>query len=216
MIPPTLTHQPFSEVKQRVYMSATLGAGGELERITGINRIKRVPIPSGWEKRGSGRRLIILPQVTMSDEDAMDVTIDAVKGFDRSLILSPSQYEAGAFIKKLDDSGITVLNASDIEDSISPFTESTNSALVLSRYDGLDLPDEACRLLVMGGLPSGTNLQERFLWSRVAAFSLLRDRVITRFTQGVGRCTRSDNDYAVVIIWGRSLVDFRPPRIISF
>ncbi len=208
LIPPTLTHTPFSQANQRVYMSATLGAGGELERITGINNIKRVPIPIGWEKRGSGRRLILLPQVAMTDEEAMDVVLDAVKEFDRSLILSPSQFEASIFMEKLGDISVTILNASDIEDSIDPFTESTTSALVLSRYDGLDLPDDACRLLVMGGLPSGTNLQERFYWTRVAAFSLLRDRVLTRLTQGVGRCTRSDNDYAVVLIWGRSLVDF--------
>lgn len=208
LIPPTLTHTPFSQVNQRVYMSATLGAGGELERITGVTNIKRVPIPAGWEKRGSGRRLFILPQVTMSDEEAMNAILDAVKESDRSLILSPSQHEASVFIEKLDDNGVTILDASDIEDSIEPFTTSTDSALVLSRYDGLDLPDDTCRLLVMGGLPSGTNLQERFLWTRVAAFSLLRDRVLTRFTQGVGRCTRSDNDYAVVFIWGRSLVDF--------
>jgi hypothetical protein len=60
----------------------------------------------------------------------------------------------------------------------------------------------------MGGLPSGMNLQEKFLWSRIAAFSLLRDRVLTRFAQGVGRCTRSDNDFAVVVVYGRQLVDF--------
>lgn len=63
-------------------------------------------------------------------------------------------------------------------------------------------------MYALGGLPSGTTLQERFLWSRIAASSLLRDRVLTRFTQGVGRCTRSDNDYAVVFVWGRPLVDF--------
>lgn len=35
LIPPTWTHQPFANAKQRIYMSATLGAGGDLERLTG-------------------------------------------------------------------------------------------------------------------------------------------------------------------------------------
>ena len=51
-IPPTQTHAPFKQASQRVYMSATLGAGGELERITGVNSIKRLPLPAGWDKRG--------------------------------------------------------------------------------------------------------------------------------------------------------------------
>ncbi|KPZ26155.1 Helicase c2 [Pseudomonas coronafaciens pv. zizaniae] len=35
LIPPVHTHSPFSNAKQRIYMSATLGNGGDLERITG-------------------------------------------------------------------------------------------------------------------------------------------------------------------------------------
>lgn len=44
-IPPTLTHRPFEEANQRIYMSATLGRGGELERTTGISKILRVETP---------------------------------------------------------------------------------------------------------------------------------------------------------------------------
>jgi DEAD/DEAH box helicase/Helicase C-terminal domain len=207
-IPPALTHAPFTQANQRVYMSATLGAGGELERITGVKRIQRLPIPPGWDKRGSGRRLFLVPQAAMRDEDALGIVLAGAKEFERTLVLAPTQGEASEFQSRLANIGSTVLGAVDIEDSIDPFATRQGAALVLSRYDGLDLPDEACRLLVMGGLPSGTNLQEKFLWSRIAAFSLLRDRVLTRFTQGVGRCTRSDNDYAVVMVWGRPLVDF--------
>jgi len=207
-IPPALTHTPFAQANQRVYMSATLGAGGELERITGVKSIQRLPIPPGWDKRGSGRRLFLMPQVAMPDRDALQVVLSATEDFERTLVLTPTQYDASLFRNHLTNIGLTVLSAADIEDSIDPFAAAAGAALVLSRYDGLDLPDEACRLLVIGGLPSGTNLQEKFLWSRIAASSLLRDRVLTRFTQGVGRCTRSDNDYAVVFVWGRSLVDF--------
>jgi len=207
-IPPALTHPAFAQANQRIYMSATLGAGGELERITGVKSIDRLPIPSGWDKRGSGRRLFLMPQVASTDEEAMSVVTDAAQEFDRCLVLAPNQFETAAFVTELQRINVSILRAKDIEDSIEPFVGKTNCALVLSRYDGLDLPDDTCRLLVISGLPSGTNLQEEFLWSRIAAFSLLRDRVLTRFTQGVGRCTRSDNDFAIVLVWGRPLVDF--------
>jgi hypothetical protein len=207
-IPPTLTHPAFAKATQRVYMSATLGAGGELERVSGIKSIARIPMPAGWEKRGSGRRLFLVPQVAMSEEETMGVVLAAATSFSRSLVLTPRRSDAESLVAEFIKNGLTIFNATDIEDSIEPFARREKAVLVLNRYDGLDLPDDTCRLLVMCGLPSGTNLQEKFLWSRIAAFSLLRDRVLTRFTQGIGRCTRSDNDYAVVLIWGRPLVDF--------
>ncbi|HEY9421231.1 MAG TPA: DEAD/DEAH box helicase, partial [Thermoanaerobaculia bacterium] len=188
-VPPSLTHDAFSQALQRVYMSATLGAGGELERITGVRSIKRLPLPEGWHDRGSGRRLFLVPQISMSDQSSLSVATDAIESFDRSLILAPTQGEVESFKTSLKGMGLRVLGAADIEDTLEPFSGSTRAALILSRYDGLDLPDEACRLLILAGLPAGTNLQEKFLWSRIAASSLLRDRILTRFTQGVGRCT---------------------------
>jgi hypothetical protein len=35
LIPPTWDHAPFAGATQRIFMSATLGAGGDLERLTG-------------------------------------------------------------------------------------------------------------------------------------------------------------------------------------
>lgn len=209
-IPPTQTHAPFEQATQRVYMSATLGAGGELERITGVKSIKRLPLPAGWHSRGSGRRLFLIPEIVMSNENMIKLVEDTVQESERSLILVSSRHdsEGTSLIKAIEGLDIDILYAPDIEDSIDRFLTRKNIVLLLSRYDGLDLPDDACRLLIFGGLPSGTNLQERFMWSKIKASSMLRDRVVTRFTQGVGRCTRSDNDYAVVFVTGRRLVDF--------
>ncbi|MGD1703549.1 DEAD/DEAH box helicase [Dapis sp. BLCC M229] len=51
VIPPTQTHKPFSQAKQRLYMSATLGEGGEIERLFGMENILRLPVPEGWDKQ---------------------------------------------------------------------------------------------------------------------------------------------------------------------
>ena len=210
IIPPTRVHNPFSQAKQRIYMSATLGTGGELERITGVKSIKCLSLPQGWDQRSSGRRLFLIPEVSISNDEAAAVAVDAVKDLERGLILVPTQHnaEGKTLVNKIGELDTTILRANDIEHSIESFTNRENVVLLLSRYDGLDLRDEACRLLIFAGLPGGTNLQEKFMWSRIGASSLLRNRIITRFVQGVGRCTRSDNDYAVVISYGRQLTDF--------
>lgn len=50
-------------------MSATLGANGELERITGIKNIKRLPVVGDWDKKGLGRRFVLLPDLALSSKD---------------------------------------------------------------------------------------------------------------------------------------------------
>ena len=213
-IPPTLTHAPFEQANQRVYMSATLGAGGELERITGIRSIERLPFPKGYDKQSSGRRLFLVPELTVSRDIAIEVIVKALQSddsFPRSVILTPTLrhgYRDDSLCQAIEKTNINIIQAIDIENNLAPFLDCIKTSLLLARYDGLDLPGDACRLLIIDGLPSGTNLQEKFLWSKIQASSLLRDRVVTRFTQGVGRCTRSDNDFAVIFILGRDLIEF--------
>jgi hypothetical protein len=213
LVPPTLTHPPFESANQRVYMSATLGEGGELERITGVPRIERIPAPKGWDKQGSGRRLFLFPNLSMGDGDVEEATALAAKESGRALALTPTAAAASIVRERFSSRGMTVLSSGDVGESLEPFTSRTNVALVLAnRYDGIDLPDEACRLLIMEGLPAATNLQERFLLTRLGADSLLRDRLRTRFTQGAGRCCRNDSDFAVVLAVGQRLFDFCAKR----
>jgi len=77
-----------------------------------------------------------------------------------------------------------------------------------NRYDGIDLSDEACRLVVLAGLPVGMHLQERFLHESVKALVVLIERIGTRLTQGADRATRNSADYAAVLMLGRDLANF--------
>lgn len=70
------------------------------------------------------------------------------------------------------------------------------------------MPDKACRLVVLAGLPVGMDLQERFLHESVKALVVLAERMRTRLTQGAGRATRNSADYAAVNLLGRDLANF--------
>ena len=210
-IPPTLTHKPFAAANQRIYMSATLGRGGELERITGIREIKKIPIPKTYLLRSIGRRFFIFPALSKGGSDYLHWIAKRLSSVDRTLVLCPNQYEAKKFegISTLCSPKLEVLDAKAIEEDLTPFTKSTHSALLLTnRYDGLDLPDGICRQIILDGLPSRTNLQETFLEERLGLDILLRERIKTRIEQASGRCTRSDTDSAAVIMLGNSLLEF--------
>lgn len=208
---PTETHAAFHSATQRIYMSATLGESGELERLFGVRHIDRIPLPGGLDRQAVGRRLVLFPDRALSQQDALETALVAIGGQSRSLVLCPATRLCEDFVGALRRSlpGHDILRADDVEQSMTRFTDSDHACLVLAnRYDGLDLADEACRLEVIDGLPSATNLQERFLWSRLNATSLLKERVRTRLAQALGRCTRNATDYAAVVILGREVFDF--------
>lgn len=210
VLPPTRTHQPFSNPKQRIYMSATLGEGGELERLAGTEKITRLPVPDGWDQQGIGRRFFFFPERSLNEEAALNLAIDMIKETPKTLILLPNNSTENELAQQISTAtNYKIFNASEIEKSKQPFiSEEKAVAIVANRYDGIDLGGDECRLLIVKGLQKAVNLQEKFLVTRMPASILFNDRVLTRIVQAVGRCTRSDNDYAAVVALGSELNDF--------
>jgi hypothetical protein len=214
LIPPTWTHEAFIAAKQRIYMSATLGTGGDLERLTGRKRIKRLEVPKGWDRQGIGQRFFLFPGMSLKDEEVEELQLKMMQQAGRTLFLVSNDKAAEKALEYAKDSlGFETFNAADIEDSKKPFTTKSQAvAVVANRYDGIDFPGDECRLLMIEGLPKATNLQERFFMNRMGAMALYNDRVLTRVVQAIGRCTRSLNDYSAVVISGEELLDFLTDR----
>lgn len=72
----------------------------------------------------------------------------------------------------------------------------------------IDLPGSDCRMLVLYHRPMGATLLERFFLERLGATSVLRDRIRTRITQAMGRCTRDEGDFSVVVLMGEDILDW--------
>lgn len=210
LIPPTWTHDAFTLPRQRIYMSATLGGGGDLERQFGRREICRIPVPADWDKQGVGRRLFLFPGMSLDDPQLEALRLTLMKKAGRSLVLVPGNALANRIESSVSEKlRFPVFSASDIEASLEPFTSTANAvAIVANRYDGIDFPGDSCRLLFVEGLPRATNLQERFLMTRMGANLLFNERVQTRVLQAIGRCTRSLEDYSAVVVTGSDLQDY--------
>ena len=206
IIPPTFTHEPFADAKQRIYMSATLGEGGDLERITGRPKIMRLKV-DGWEKQGIGRRFFLFPQRSLSDEQTEKLIYEVLKRAGRSLVIVPDDKSEEEYRQAIQEKlRLPTFDARDIETSKEPFLKQAEAvAVVANRYDGIDFPGDECRVLVVAGLPRATNAQERFFINRLGAVALLNDRILTRIVQAFGRCTRSATDFAAVVVEGEEL-----------
>lgn len=230
MIPPTFEHEPFTDPTQRIYLSATLGDAGELERAFGRTDIKRVPVPTAWDRTGSGRRFFVFPELAAVptepstaadgtadlDDNAADEKVpaaglvgDMLNLATKRLVLTPDDDSATKIAKALGVPANQQFTAKDADTGIQPFIDADAGTLLApNRYDGMDLADNACRMMLMAGLPTASHLQDRFLETKLRASAVLQERIRTRVLQGAGRCTRGPKDWAVVVVTGEDILRF--------
>ena len=216
-LPPTHTHEPFSDSRQRIYMSATLGGKGDLQRAYGVTDL--VPIQAQYPQWG--HRYMFVPELVLDSEQSWNLVASVWSGLpsQRALILSPSFKAAEAAISNLQkelELSPRVLRARDVEDDLLVFTQAENVVLSLAgRYDGIDLPGDDCRLLVMVETPGAIGPLERHQRTHWKLGPLFRRRERTRLIQGMGRCTRDATDFAVIILMGQSLTDAMTTRSLT-
>ena len=76
---------------------------------------------------------------------------------------------------------------------------------MVARYDGIDLPGDACRVLVLDGLPVGSSLIDRFLDQGLKVERLRAAHTAARIVQAIGRIFRSNTDHGAVMLCGDGL-----------
>lgn len=193
---PALAMDVFERPVKRIYLSATLQSQTEFIRAFG-RKPQEVIVPSN--DAGNGERLIIGGQAIQSG-----FTADFVKHLSSSskvVIAVPNYIEAQKWSELA-----TPSNPDNFSNDLDNFRASQNGAFVLvSRVDGIDLPHETCRLMVMEGLPSGTSLLERYQWEFLRMGNMHASRIANRIAQLFGRINRGRNDYGVFLLEGREL-----------
>lgn len=203
---PTSSLPYFDLDVRRVYLSATLSASDGFVRAFGrpSNHIVAPTTPAG-----ECERLVLIPAASESIEDDVSSTKDVVRNH-KTLILVPSTYEREkwAEISKFTDRE----NVPQVVDQFRHAKPPTKLTLA-ARYDGIDLPGDTCRVMVLDELPKGTGPLERYQWDRLNMRNSLRSLLSSRIVQSFGRISRGMSDHGVVVVTGESLVNWlRIPR----
>ena len=199
----------FSDAPSRVYMSATLVDDTALVRDFAAEP-KCVQNPIKPKVIGDiGERLVISPQLI--DSNIEEITTTSLVSDIRSshqanvVILVPSSINANIW-KTTDSMEVPGTDISDAIDRLS--RTSGNTVIIANRYDGIDLPDAACRVLVIDDLPQEHRLANLVEATARRQSPILRRQIAQRIEQGIGRGVRSRTDYCVVILTGKKLVSF--------
>ena len=209
LTPPTVpvsTLPYFGQDVRRVYLSATLSAPDAFVRAFG-REPGRFVSPS--TTAGECERLILVPSLSANVDDDVDSGMDIIRD-KKALILVPTYLRSGKW-----SSVATIPYRENVPGAVSTFREATTSEkmILAARYDGIDLPGDTCRVLVIDDLPTGLGRLERFQWEWLHMQNSFRSTVASRIVQSFGRISRGMSDHGVVILTGRHLVDWmRLPR----
>ena len=193
----------FKSGVRRLYLSATLTAPDSFARTFG-RQPSRIVAPS--TTAGECERLILFPSKTEPAAKDLEVARDLIAD-KKTLILVPTYSRAEAWntvaeppLRKKVTAAVNVFK------NASP--ESGEKLMLVGRYDGIDLPGDTCRFMVIDDLTLGTGPLERFLWESLGLSNSLRSALASRIVQSFGRISRGMSDHGVVIVTGKRLVDW--------
>lgn len=195
----------FANARRRIFMSAGLADDGIL--ITDYNvPVEAVNTPICPPTAGDiGDRMILVPQYAnpnISDREIKSFIADKAKTIN-TVVLVPSQIRSDFWSDVAD----RILTANNLSSGVEEMKAGHVGLVVLiNRYDGIDLPDDACRLLVVDGMPDVRRRIEMIEQNALHDSSYSVSRSIQRIEQGMGRGIRSNEDYCAVLLMGRSLI----------
>ena len=199
---PVNVSSDFGRDLRRIYLSATLQAPDAFYKTFGVQPGEPIAAETA---AGASERFIIFPTQGTNDEEQTDHVAKAIKEY-KALILVPSRNLKQRWEEKLGISGSNDAVITQVED----FKKATAATkLVLAnRYDGVDLPGDTCRVMILAGLPVGQNVYERYLFERLGLLKSFRSTVSSRLTQSFGRIFRGMSDYGVVLLAGNKLLEW--------
>lgn len=194
------------EATRRIYLSATLPDDSIFASDLNVDleSIKEIITPEN--ANDIGERLIVVPKLIdsgMQDVDIRNYAVEMSKKIN-VVVLVPS-YKCMKIWQEL---GGYAINSNNMDEGIKRVKESEKGLyIILNKYDGIDLPNGACRLLIIDGLPNIMGMNDKYEESVVAQSDRIMKERIQKIEQGMGRGVRSNSDYCIVILMGNELTD---------
>jgi hypothetical protein len=210
----------YSGAAHRVFMSATVTNDAFLVKGLGLSAdIITSPLVDKHEK-WSGEKMILIPSLISPQLNREAMIASFAPASDKRkygrVVLTPSFHLASEW----GAAGAVVADKQTIyglvEDLKSGIVDRT--LVVANRYDGIDLPDRACRILILDSKPYSETLVDRWTENARIGSEVIATKVARTIEQGLGRSVRGEKDYSVIILTGPDLTMYpllRPGSIVQ-
>ncbi len=192
------------DADRKIFMTATLVDDSILVSHFAVSeeQIKHPIVPDSAGDVGD--RMILLPQVinTETTDDEIKSYCKEASKYINVVVIVPSDYQASKWAKYAD----LILDKDNLYQGVEKLKNGlVGLTILVNRYDGIDLPGNACRLLVIDGYPDVRRKIDKVKQGILMGSKRQASQIIQRIEQGMGRGVRSNDDYCVVFLVGRDL-----------
>lgn len=198
----------FANAKHRLFMSASIKDGTSLLRDLGCQpeALDRVIEPPS--DKGAGERMI-LPVALIDpklDKPQIAALCVALSKRVNVVVLTSSAAQSAVWA----GFGATACAGGEVDTAVANLRSSSSGHFYAfaQRFDGVDLPDDACRVLVVDGSPIGERMCDQIDVERQKDSPGYNTRTVNRLEQALGRAVRSSADFAAVLLVGADLAAF--------
>jgi len=200
----------FAKAGQRILMSATTQDDSFFIKGLGfsINSVKNpLKFP---DQVWSGEKMILLPSLIDEEIDRELVINKLAPPFNKrtyGVVALTSSFKKSELYHQL---GANVSRPENIFENIINLKNGgyENTLVIVNRYDGIDLPDESCRILIIDSMPYFNSLADKYEEQCRSTSDIINIKISQKIEQGLGRSVRGEKDYTVILIIGPDLVKF--------
>jgi replicative superfamily II helicase len=200
----------FSNADHRILMSATTLDDSFFVKGLGISaEAINKPLTDSIEK-WSGEKIVLIPSLIDESLDRITIINEFGKPNSRrkfgEVFIVPSFKRSELYKKQ----GCIVSNNKTIVNDVELLKSGSYATpiVIVNRYDGIDLPDDACRILVLDSMPYVENLSDQYEEQCRPQSDLINVSLAQKIEQGLGRSVRGEKDFCVIILLGSDLVNF--------
>lgn len=206
--PPLQMFGSYFGAQHRIFMSATVTDDSFLIRGLGLDRATIEHPLTYPNEKWCGEKMLIMPSLLHPSLTRDEI----VKGLGKPkdgrkygvVILCPSFRLSEAWKER----GAVVVDSDSILEQVEALKsgECSKAVCIVNRYDGVDLPDDSCRVLVIDSKPQGNSLADRYTEACRPDSDVMAQRISRIVEQGLGRSVRGEKDYCAIVLAGADLV----------
>lgn len=197
----------YMAARHRLFMSASIKDGSSLIADLACDPAALGRLIEPAEDAGVGERMILPTSLIAAGvkKDEIALVCRTLSAKTNVVVLTSSLAQA----KVWERAGANVAQGKHVDAAIEALRTSVRQYVAFAqRFDGVDLPDDACRVLVIDGIPTGERLCDQIDSDRQKGSPEYEVRTVNRFEQALGRAVRSSADYAVVLLVGTDVAAF--------
>ena len=200
----------FSRAKNRILMSATTQDDSFFIKGLGFD-VESVMNPlTNTDLKWSGEKMILIPALINESLTRDNVINWLAKPNDERQFGIVSLVPSFNTKKQYENLGAKVVTTHDIFKTVQSLKDGSYSKTIVfaNRYDGIDLPDNSCRILILDSKPYFDSLLDRYEEDCRSESDIINIRIAQKIEQGLGRSVRGEKDYSIIVVTGGDLIKF--------